>query len=136
MQSKIKKLLRRKFELYDIQLIDECFVMKFKLYHFLEFSKRRFKIKNKNENITFEFKKINRNELEVKVAAEYIGTGNNSLEFYYNNKQLWLVSYENLKDIFEVNDKIYFLKVNKSLILKQYKTNHSFTGENKLLQID
>lgn len=136
MQSKIKKLLRRKFELYDIQLIDEYFVMKFKLYHFLEFSKRRFKIKNKNENITFEFKKINRNELEVKVAAEYIGTGNNSLEFYYNNKQLWLVSYENLKDIFEVNDKIYFLKVNKSLILKQYKTNHRFTGENKLLQID
>lgn len=28
------------------------------------------------------------------------------------------------------------MKVNKSLILKQYKTNHSFTGENKLLQID
>lgn len=66
MQSKIKKLLRRKFELYDIQLIDECFVMKFKLYHFLEFSKRRFKIKNKNENITFEFKKLIETSLKLK----------------------------------------------------------------------
>jgi len=135
-QSKIKKLLRRKFELYDIQLEDGYFVMKFKLYHFLEFSKRRFKIKNKNENVPFEFKKINRNEIEVKLSAEYIESGNNSLDFYYNKKQLWLVSYESLKDIFEINDKIFFMKINKSLMLQQYKTNYSFTGENKILQID
>src|SRR5699024_10755790 len=110
--------------------------MKFKLYHFLEFSKRRFKIKNKNENVPFEFKKINRNEIEVKLSAEYIESGNNSLDFYYNKKQLWLVSYESLKDIFEINDKIFFMKINKSLMLQQYKTNYSFTGENKILQID
>ncbi|MGW7945247.1 hypothetical protein [Staphylococcus xylosus] len=47
-----------------------------------------------------------------------------------------MVAYENLKDIFEIGNKIYLMKVNKNLLFKQYKTNFEFTAETKEIQID
>ncbi|MEJ7452532.1 CDP-glycerol glycerophosphotransferase family protein [Staphylococcus xylosus] len=136
MQGKIREMFRRKFELYDIQLNNDKLTLNFRLSNFIEFRKRKFTVMSKGERVPFAINFSNKKSLEITIDIKYIVEGNNSIEFYYNKKHLWLVAYENLKDIFEIENKIYLMKVNKNLLFKQYKTNFEFTGETKEIQID
>ncbi|MGW7778317.1 CDP-glycerol glycerophosphotransferase family protein [Staphylococcus xylosus] len=129
-------MFRRKFELYDIQLNNNKLTLNFRLSNFIEFRKRKFTVMSKGESVPFAINFSNKKSLEIEIDIKYIVEGNNSIEFYYNKKHLWLVAYENLKDIFEIGNKIYLMKVNKDLLFKQYKTNFEFTGETKEIQID
>src|SRR5699024_11240798 len=58
-----------------------------------------------------------------------------SFSFFYKNKKLWTTSEKNLNHILEVNNNIYILKVDKSLLLSKYKTNFNFIDYEKEIKI-
>ena len=64
-----------------------------------------------------------------------IPNDNVTFNFHYKKQMLWLVAYENINNILELNEKIYIVKMNKNLNLTEYKTNFNFTNTNKEVEI-
>lgn len=126
--SKIRRLVRRKFELYDLKLSEEALVMQFSLHNFVMFNKRDFYIKLNGYGIPYNFRKVSKNIVEARIDTRSIVKDNNVFDFYYKNKKLWLVMPNDLKAIFEIKNKVYISKVNKSLTLNRYKTDYNLVG--------
>ncbi|GAA5422230.1 CDP-glycerol glycerophosphotransferase family protein [Tetragenococcus halophilus] len=128
MLSKVKRILRRKFELYDLKLNKENLVMQFKLDNFIIFNNKDFYLKLNGSNISYSFKKISQNIVEAQVDTRFLNN-NNTFDFYYKSKKLWLVMSKEVDDVFEINDRIYIGKVDKSLMLNKYKTDYNLFGQ-------
>lgn len=124
----MKRILRRKFELYDLKLNKENLVMQFKLDNFIIFNNKDFYLKLNGSNISYSFKKISQNIVEAQVDTRFLNN-NNTFDFYYKSKKLWLVMSKEVDDVFEINDRIYIGKVDKSLMLNKYKTDYNLFGQ-------
>lgn len=135
MINKFGVILRRKFELININSNNEHFIMQFKLTNFINFSKKSFSIKIKDQDVPYEITKLSHNLIEVKINVEHIYNENNIINFYYKKKKLWLVNNEHTNDVLDIKNKIYIIKVNKNLALIQYKTNYNLATKNKPLTI-
>ncbi|KFN90525.1 hypothetical protein TMU3MR103_1438 [Tetragenococcus muriaticus 3MR10-3] len=57
MLSKVKRILRRKFELYNLKLNKDKLIMQFKLDNFIVFNNKDFYIKLNGTSIPYSFKK-------------------------------------------------------------------------------
>jgi len=132
MMNKIRNILRRKFQLCNINIDSKNIEMKFKLTNFIHFNKENFSIKtNKIQNISFNFKKHSKNVFSIKINLNDLPSDNLTFDFYYKNQMLWLVSNEDIDTILELKNKIYIVKVNKSLMLNKYKTDFNLVNEYK-----
>lgn len=132
MMTKIRNILRRKFQLCKINKDDKYIEMQFKLTNFIRFNKEDFSIKtNKTQNIPFNYKKHSKNIFSIKINLKDFPSDSVMFDFYYKKRMLWLVPDENIDTILELNRKIYIVKVNKSLILTKYKTNFDLVNRNK-----
>src|SRR5699024_925441 len=132
MMNKIRNILRRKFQLCNINIDSKNIEMKFKLTNFIHFNKENFSIKtNKIQNISFNFKKHSKNVFSIKINLNDLPSDNLTFDFYYKNQMLWLVSNEDIDTILELKNKIYIVKVNKSLMLNKYKSEFKLVNEYK-----
>lgn len=105
--------------------------MEFKLTNFINFNKENFSIKNETQDIPFNYVKFSKNNFSIKINLQDIPDENVTFNFHYKKQMLWLVADENISNILELNEKIYIVKVNKSLNLTKYKTNFNFINTTK-----
>jgi len=134
-KNKIKKILRKRFELNKISIDDQYMNMEFKLKNFINFNNRKFFIKNKNLDVPFYYEKNSKNSFSVKINLNYIINKAITFDFYYKDQMLWLTADKNIHDILEIYNKIYIIKVDKNLTLHQYKTNFDLSQNSKIIQI-
>ncbi|MGW7808453.1 CDP-glycerol glycerophosphotransferase family protein [Staphylococcus xylosus] len=135
MINKITSMFRRGFELYKISVGNQYLNMEFKLKNFIKFNNKNFSVKNKNQNVPFYYEKVSKNIFSVKINLNHITNEAITFDFYYKNQMLWLVADKNIDTILEVNNKIYIIRVDKTLILTQYKTNFDLAQNNKEIHI-
>ncbi|MGS5800285.1 hypothetical protein ACVENB_00015 [Staphylococcus aureus] len=131
MINKISSMLRRKFQLCKISVDKQYMKMEFKLTNFINFNKENFSIKNETQDIPFNYVKFSKNNFSIKINLQDIPDENVTFNFHYKKQMLWLVADENISNILELNEKIYIVKVNKSLNLTKYKTNFNFINTTK-----
>ncbi|MGW7948392.1 CDP-glycerol glycerophosphotransferase family protein [Staphylococcus xylosus] len=124
-------MLRRKFQLCKISVDKQYMKMEFKLTNFINFNKENFSIKNETQDIPFNYVKFSKNNFSIKINLQDIPDENVTFNFHYKKQMLWLVADENISNILELNEKIYIVKVNKSLNLTKYKTNFNFINTTK-----
>lgn len=124
-------MLRRKFQLCKISVDKQYMKMEFKLTNFINFNKENFSIKNETQDIPFNYVKFSKNNFSIKFNLQDIPDENVTFNFHYKKQMLWLVADENITNILELNEKIYIVKVNKSLNLTKYKTNFNFINTTK-----
>src|SRR5699024_11930505 len=106
MMNKIKNILRRKFQLCNINIDSKNIEMNFKLTNFIHFNKENFSIKtNKIQNISFNFKKHSNNVFSIKIKLNDLPSYNLTFDFYYKNQMLWVVSNEVIDTILELKNK-------------------------------
>ncbi|MDR5650338.1 CDP-glycerol glycerophosphotransferase family protein [Staphylococcus nepalensis] len=135
MIKRIKSTLRRKFELVKVSADNQNIKLYFKLKNFIKLDANNFFIEINNEKKHCKVKKKSNNYIEIDVNSEHILNKDLSFSFFYKNKKLWTTSEKNLNHILEVNNNIYILKVDKSLLLSKYKTNFNFIDYEKEIKI-
>lgn len=135
MINKISNVLRRKFQLNNINIDEEYIKMGFKLTNFIFFNKDDFSIKIENQDIPFDYIKFSKTYFSIKIHIKDIPDNNTSFDFYYKKQMLWLVADENIDTTLELNEKMYIVNVNKALFLTKYKTNYSLANEIKDVKI-
>lgn len=128
-------MLRRKFQLYKINVNKRNVEMEFELTNFIRFNKDDFYIKNEFREVPFDYVKLSRNTFSIKIDLENFSTDKVTFNFYYKKKLLWLVADENIDNVLELYNQIYIVKVDKSLTLTRYKTNFNLANENKKIHI-
>lgn len=91
MLDKIRRILIRKFELYNFDLDEKHITMQFELHNFVYFNSKYFCVKINNYEVPYSFKKVAKNIIEVKIKTKYLLKDNHNFYFYYKNKKLWLI---------------------------------------------
>lgn len=109
--------------------------MQFNLYNFIGFKKKNFYMKLNGYDIPYEFRKVSKNIIEVKIDIQHIENDNNAFYFYYKNKKLWLIMSKDLSGDFELASNIYIMKVNKGLTLNKYKTDYGLLETSKNISV-
>ncbi|NWK84948.1 CDP-glycerol glycerophosphotransferase family protein [Staphylococcus sp. GSSP0090] len=128
-------MLRRKFQLCKINVDKQYLEMDFKLTNFIRFNSEDFYIKNKTQDIPYEFVRFSKNIFSIKINLKDIPDSSMTFDLYYKKRMLWLVADENIDNALELGNKIYIVKVDKSLMLNKYKTNFDLLNENKEVKI-
>ncbi|WP_221929516.1 hypothetical protein, partial [Staphylococcus haemolyticus] len=123
MIHKISTMLRRKFQLYKINVNKQYIEMNFELTNFIRFNIDDFYIRNKFREVPFNYTQLSKNTFSIKINLENLSTDEVTFNFYYKKKLLWLVGSETINSVLELHKKLYIVKVDKSLTLTKYKTN-------------
>lgn len=128
-------MLRRKFQLYKINVNKHYVEMNFKLKNFICFNKDDFYIRNEFQEVPFNYTKLSKNTFSIKIDLGNLSTDEVTFHFYYKKKLLWLVANENIDNVLELYNQIYIVKVDKSLTLTKYKTNFNLVNEDTKIYI-
>ncbi|WP_394868123.1 hypothetical protein, partial [Staphylococcus borealis] len=83
MIHKISTMLRRKFQLYKINVNKRNVEMEFELTNFIRFNKDDFYIKNEFREVPFDYVKLSRNTFSIKIDLENFSTDKVTFNFYY-----------------------------------------------------
>lgn len=135
MIHKISTMLRRKFQLYKINVNKQYIEMNFELTNFIRFNIDDFYIRNKFREVPFNYTQLSKNTFSIKINLENLSTDEVTFNFYYKKKLLWLVGSETINSVLELHKKLYIVKVDKSLTLTKYKTNFNLVNEDKKIYI-
>lgn len=135
MIKRLKKTLKRKFELTKISIENQSLVLGFNLQNFVYFDKNKLFLEIDGTKNPLIVDKKSNNYIEVKIKLKYVIEKGNRFTFSYRNKKLWVVPSENLNHILEVSNKIYIIKIDKDIFFNKYKTNFNFVNQHKKVEI-
>ena len=135
-KNKIKRVLQKRFELKKISIDGQYLHMVFKVKNFIIFNSKSFSIKTKNLDIPFYYEKISKNLFSIKIDINYVINEAITFDFYYKGQMLWLIADKKIPEVLEIDNKVYIIKVDKSLILNQYKSSFDLAQNSKIIKVE
>ena len=135
-KNKIKRVLQKRFELKKISIDGQYLHMVFKVKNFIIFNSKSFSIKTKNLDIPFYYEKISKNLFSIKIDINYVINEAITFDFYYKGQMLWLIADKKIHEVLEIDNKVYIIKVDKSLILNQYKSSFDLAQNSKIIKVE
>lgn len=135
MKQRLKKYLRRKFEIIMVNQKQTCVVIDIKLTNFWGFDEKKLVLRVGASKLPYKINKISNGRYRITLEKSMFDESSYVVDFYYNNKKLWAIGDNQCYEVLNINEGYYTVSVNMSLTLSKFKTNYIISQDEVYLSV-